>query len=74
MGGYGESRTISGVFPVDEHYRDVMVMELKNGNGGCKWREVGDMWEAGERMRLSKNVVVEDGDDCGGPDNWFQLD
>ncbi|KAM1107351.1 hypothetical protein EV1_004079 [Malus domestica] len=67
MGGYSESRTISGVFPVDEHYRDAVVMELKNGNGGCKWREVGDMWEAGERMRLSKNVVVEDGDDCGRP-------
>ncbi|KAB2602243.1 F-box/kelch-repeat protein OR23 [Pyrus ussuriensis x Pyrus communis] len=36
MGGYGESRTRSGVFPVDEHYRDAVVMELKNGNGGCR--------------------------------------
>ncbi|KAM1174207.1 hypothetical protein ACFX19_027370 [Malus domestica] len=40
IGGYGESRTILGVFPMDEHYRDVVVMELKNGNGGCMWREV----------------------------------
>ncbi|KAM0956343.1 hypothetical protein ACFX2A_025133 [Malus domestica] len=65
MGGYSESRTISGVFSVDEHYRDAVVMELKNGNGGCRWKEVGDMWEAGERMRLGKTVVVEDGDELG---------
>lgn len=57
MGGYGESRTISGVFPVDEYYRDAVVMELKNGG---KWREVGDMWEEGERRRLGKIVVVDD--------------
>ncbi|KAM1748145.1 hypothetical protein ACFX12_009166 [Malus domestica] len=65
MGGYGESRIISGVFPMDEHYRDAVVMELKNGNGGCMWREVGDMWEAEERMRLGKTAVVEDGDELG---------
>ncbi|CAI9785719.1 unnamed protein product [Fraxinus pennsylvanica] len=57
MGGYGESRTVSGVFPVDEYYRDAVVMELKNGG---KWRELGDMWEEGERRRLGKIVVVED--------------
>lgn len=57
MGGYGESRTISGVFPVDEYYKDAVVMELKNGG---KWRELGDMWEEGERRRLGKIVVVED--------------
>ncbi|KAM1539375.1 hypothetical protein COP1_003979 [Malus domestica] len=73
MGGYDESRIISRVFPVDEHYRDAVVTELKNGNGGCRWREVGDMWEAGERVRLGKIVVVEDGDDCGGP-AAFMLD
>lgn len=56
MGGYGESRTVSGVFPVDEYYRDAVVMELKNGG---KWRELGDMWEEGERRRLGKIVVVE---------------
>lgn len=60
MGGYGESRTVSGVFPVDQYYRDVVVMEMKNGGGG-KWRELGDMWEEGERWRLGKIVVVEDG-------------
>lgn len=56
MGGYGESRTVSGVFPVDECYKDAMVMELKNG---CKWRQIGDMWEEGERGRLGKIVVLE---------------
>ncbi|KAL6499541.1 F-box/kelch-repeat protein or23 [Orobanche gracilis] len=59
MGGYGESRTISGVLPVDEYYRDAVVMELKNG---AKWRELGDMWEEGGRQRLGKIVVVDDGD------------
>lgn len=58
MGGYGESRTISGVFPVDEYYRDAVAMELKNR----KWREIGDMWNSGERVRLGKIVVVEDED------------
>jgi hypothetical protein len=56
MGGYGESRTVLGVFPVDEYYRDAVVMDLKNGG---KWRELGDMWEEGERRRLGKTVVVE---------------
>lgn len=62
MGGYGESRTISGVFPVDDYYRGAVVMEMKNENGGGKWREVGDMWDTGERMRLGKIVVVENED------------
>ncbi|XP_057781229.1 F-box/kelch-repeat protein OR23 [Salvia miltiorrhiza] len=57
MGGYGESRTVSGVFPVDEYYRDTVVMELTSGG---KWRELGDMWEEGERRRLGKIVVAED--------------
>ncbi|KAL1312103.1 hypothetical protein HN51_038726 [Arachis hypogaea] len=60
MGGYGASRTISGVFPVDEYYRDAAVMEL-DGDGG--WREVGDMWGDGERVRAGKIVVVENDDD-----------
>lgn len=58
MGGYGESRTVSGVFPVDQYYKDVVVMEMKNGG---KWRELGDMWEEGERRKLGNIVVVEDG-------------
>ncbi|KAL6271487.1 hypothetical protein ACE6H2_028398 [Prunus campanulata] len=73
MGGYGESRTISGVFPIDEYYRDAVVMELKNGDGGGRWRELGDMWEEGERVRLGKIVVIEDGDDRGRP-AVFMLD
>ncbi|XP_059298327.1 F-box/kelch-repeat protein OR23 [Lycium ferocissimum] len=59
MGGYGESRTVSRVFPVDQYYRDVVVMEMMNGSGG-KWRELGDMWAEGERWRLGKIVVVEE--------------
>ncbi|KAL3849946.1 hypothetical protein ACJIZ3_011828 [Penstemon smallii] len=69
MGGYGESRTVSGVFPVDEYYRDAVVMELKNGG---KWRELGDMWEEGERRRLGKIVVVEGGG--GDASGIFMLD
>uniref|UniRef100_A0A803PGR2 F-box/kelch-repeat protein OR23 n=1 Tax=Cannabis sativa TaxID=3483 RepID=A0A803PGR2_CANSA len=66
VGGYGESRTISGMFPVDEYCRDAVVMEMKNGNDG-KWREIGDVWKIGERIRLGKIVVVEDKDHrCSG--------
>ncbi|KAM5579630.1 hypothetical protein ABKV19_009426 [Rosa sericea] len=32
MGGYGQARTISEVVPVDEYYRDAVVMELTNRN------------------------------------------
>ncbi|KAI7990113.1 F-box/kelch-repeat protein OR23 [Camellia lanceoleosa] len=69
MGGYGESRTVSGVFPVDEYYKDAVVMNLKNGG---KWRELGDMWGEGERRRLGKIVVVEN-EDWDVPD-IFMLD
>lgn len=55
MGGYGNCRKISGVFPVDEHYRDGAVMDLESG----KWREIGNMWEEGERRRLGTVVVVD---------------
>lgn len=58
MGGYGESRTISGIFPVDEYYKDAVVMDLKKSGCG-KWREVGDMWSDAGRGRLGKIVVVE---------------
>lgn len=66
MGGYGESRTISGVFPVDEYYRDAVVLELDGEDdhqiqGG--WREIGDMWQNGERTQLGKIVVLDDDDD-----------
>lgn len=71
MGGYGDSRTVSGVFPVDEYYKDALVMELKEDGGG-KWREVGDMWGEGERPRLGKIVVVEDEE--GGRPAIFMLD
>ncbi|KAF9620046.1 hypothetical protein IFM89_010696 [Coptis chinensis] len=69
MGWYGESRTVSGVFPVDEYYRDGVVLELKSGG---KWREIENMWEEGERRRLG-NVVVLDGEDGEEP-GIFMLD
>ncbi|GAB2298325.1 hypothetical protein Dimus_032393 [Dionaea muscipula] len=63
MGGYGEERTIDGVLPVDEYYKDAVVMELKGGRG--RWREVGNtMWD-GDRLRLGKIVVLEDEEDEG---------
>lgn len=75
MGGYGESRIVSGVFPVDEYYKDAVVMDLKqcNENGcGGQWREVGDMWEEGQRQCLGKIVVLED--ESHGTPEVFMLD
>ncbi|BAT85513.1 hypothetical protein VIGAN_04307100 [Vigna angularis var. angularis] len=66
VGGYGASRTISGVFPVDEYYRDAVVMEVEGGG----WREVGDVWGDGERVRVGKIVVV----DADGCPTLFMLD
>ncbi|XP_076883511.1 F-box/kelch-repeat protein OR23-like [Bidens hawaiensis] len=71
MGGYGESRTVLGVFPVDEYYSDAVVMEMKNGVMG-KWREIGNMWEEGERRKLGRIAVVDDGN--GGFPGVFMLD
>lgn len=80
MGGYGDSRTISGVLPVDEYYRDAVVMQLKkkkktddhdDGDWGT-WREVGDMWDEWERSRIGKIVVMED-ENRGRPE-VFMLD
>lgn len=55
MGGYGDFRLISGVFPVDEYYHDGAVMDLESG----RWREIGNMWDEGERLRLGTVVVVD---------------
>ncbi|XP_058737964.1 F-box/kelch-repeat protein OR23-like [Vicia villosa] len=60
VGGYSASRTVSGVFPVDEYCRDAAVMGLEDGS----WREVGDTWGDGEDVRAGKIVV---GDDSGSP-------
>ncbi|XP_020105248.1 F-box/kelch-repeat protein OR23 [Ananas comosus] len=68
MGGYGEYRTVSRVVPADVFYRDAVVLGLKSG----KWREVGDMWEEGERTKLGR-VVAVDGDD-GWAKEIFMLD
>ncbi|XP_058105588.1 F-box/kelch-repeat protein OR23 isoform X2 [Magnolia sinica] len=56
MGGYGACRMVSGVFPVDEHYRDAVALNLKTG----KWREIGDMWVDGEGSRRLGTVVLVD--------------
>ncbi|KAF9601725.1 hypothetical protein IFM89_022812 [Coptis chinensis] len=55
MGWYGESRTVSGVFPVDEYYRDGVVLELKSGG---KWREIENMWEEGEEGDWAGTIWV----------------
>lgn len=70
MGGYGQSRTIAGVCPVDEYYKDGAVLELKNGG---KWRGIHDMWEEGERGRLG-DVVVIDADHRADLPQIFMLD
>ncbi|KAL8116580.1 hypothetical protein AgCh_022927 [Apium graveolens] len=60
VSGYGESMTVFGGFPVDEYYRDAVVMEMKNCGGiGSQWRELGDMWEEGEGRRLGRIVVID---------------
>ncbi|GKU86303.1 hypothetical protein SLEP1_g843 [Rubroshorea leprosula] len=71
MGGYGESRTVAGMFPMDEYCRDAVVMELKE-NGRGNWRRTGDMWGEGERPRFGKIVVVDDEE--GGRPSVFMLD
>ncbi|XP_072978541.1 F-box/kelch-repeat protein OR23 [Typha angustifolia] len=55
MGGYGEYRAMAGVVPADVYCRDAVVLGLRSG----KWREVGDMWEEGERRKLGAVGVVE---------------
>lgn len=55
MGGYGDYRPLAGVVPANVYYSDVLVLGLRSG----RWREVGDMWEAGERQKLGKVVVME---------------
>ncbi|KAL6217496.1 PREDICTED: F-box/kelch-repeat protein OR23 [Fragaria vesca subsp. vesca] len=73
MGGYGEARTIAEVVPVDEYYRNAVVMEMESGNGGGRWRETGDMWEEGERTKLGRIVVVDNEVDPAQP-GVFMLD
>ncbi|XP_031474231.1 F-box/kelch-repeat protein OR23 isoform X1 [Nymphaea colorata] len=68
MGGYGDCRTVSGVFPVDDYYRDGAVLGLKRG----QWRSIEPMWEEGERWRLGSIVVVEG--ECGEAPEIFMLE
>lgn len=68
MGGYGGSRTIAGILPVDEYYADGEIMDLKTG----AWRILKPMWEEGERRRLGKVAVLSNSKDE--PDSVFMLD
>lgn len=61
IGGYGRSRTISGVLPADEHYRDGEILNLKTGT----WRYLQPMWKEGERRQLG-TVAVIDAEDFSG--------
>ncbi|KAJ4829510.1 hypothetical protein Tsubulata_026270 [Turnera subulata] len=76
MGGYGQARTLSGVFPVDDYYKDAVVMDVKGNGMSGKWREVGEMGPAwgGDGARLGKIVVVEDEDGWSGRPGIFMLD
>ena len=47
------------------------MMRFKNGENGT-WRELGHMWEEGERRRLGRIIVIEDIN--GGSPNVFVLD
>lgn len=69
VGGYGDCRTISGVFPVDEYYRDGVVLDLEGGG----WRETGEMWAEGQRWRLESVVSIDDLEGPGRP-GIFMLD
>lgn len=68
MGGYGDSRTIAGILPVDEYYSDGEVMNLKTGS----WRPLMPMWEDGERRRLGKVAIMRSGN--GEPGTVYMLD
>ncbi|TVT99940.1 hypothetical protein EJB05_24028, partial [Eragrostis curvula] len=48
MGGYDGYTTVGGVVPNDVYCRDAVALGLWSG----KWREIGGMWEEGERHRL----------------------
>ncbi|KAJ4753475.1 Kelch repeat containing F-box protein family-like [Rhynchospora pubera] len=68
MGGYGDYTTLSGVVPADVYYKDAVVLGLKSG----MWKEVGDMWLEGERVRMGPLAVAEGSD--GKADAVFMLD
>ncbi|KAJ6810774.1 kelch motif family protein [Iris pallida] len=69
MGGYAGYRTVAGVVPEDVFCKDAVAMDLETG----RWREVGDMWEDGERRKLGKVGVVEGMGGEGDP-GVFMLD
>ncbi|CAN6688855.1 unnamed protein product [Malus baccata var. baccata] len=57
IGGYGESRTISGVFPVDEHYRDTEAGERVR-LGKIVVIEDDDACGGPVAFMLDRNVIV----------------
>jgi hypothetical protein len=68
MGGYDGYTTMGGVVPNDVYCRDAVALGLWSG----KWREIGSMWEEGERHRLGP-VAALSADDGRVPE-VFMLD
>ncbi|KAH7295649.1 hypothetical protein KP509_27G058900 [Ceratopteris richardii] len=61
IGGYGGSRTIAGVLPADEHYRDGEILNLRSG----EWRYLQPMWKEGERRKLGQVAIIEKDESFG---------
>ncbi|GMH00190.1 hypothetical protein Nepgr_002029 [Nepenthes gracilis] len=55
MGGYGESRTMLGLFPMDEYYRDAVVMKLKDGG---RSRAKGKLYHSFGFVALNSELFV----------------
>lgn len=58
MGGYDGYTTVGGVVPNDLYCRDAVALGLWSG----KWREIGGMWEEGERHRLGPIAALSSDD------------
>ncbi|KAL6646761.1 hypothetical protein ACP70R_015455 [Stipagrostis hirtigluma subsp. patula] len=58
MGGYDGYTTVGGVVPNDVYCRDAVALGLWSG----KWREIGGMWEEGERRRLGPVATLSAND------------
>jgi hypothetical protein len=68
MGGYDGYTTVGGVVPNDLYCRDAVALGLWSG----RWREIGDMWVEGERIRLGPMATISADD--GRVTQVFMLD
>ncbi|KAL8116473.1 hypothetical protein AgCh_022833 [Apium graveolens] len=56
----GEAESKSNERFLIKYYKNVVVMEMKNGGViRSQWRELGDMWEEGERRQLGRIAVID---------------